>query len=700
VRTKLAHPGRIHLFALLFSLAWAGLVWRLTVIQVVASHKYRQRAQEQHLREVTLPARRGEIVDVHGRLLAADRLLYTVGVHPRLVKDPPVVAALLDSLLGKGSRHWREQIRAHQGFFYAARRQELRTESPAAYELPAGVEMVREYRRTYPRRDIAAQLIGHVGVDGQGMEGLELYYEEQLRGREGRLIQQVDATGAPIPGLEATREDPVDGLRLHLTLDAVIQEVVQEELARGVTFAEAQRGTAVALDPRTGAVLAMASVPAYDLNAPQEYPAELRRNRVVTDPFEPGSVNKIVTFAAALDAGRFTPADTIDGGNGVIQVVGAEIRDTKAHGKMSLGEVLGQSSNVGTIMIAQRIGEARLYRTARDFGYGQPTGIDLPAEEGGVLRKIPEWYGPALESLSIGYGISVTTLQVATAFAALADGGELLRPYVVSAVEDGRGHLHRVGSRQVVRRVMHEETSAILRGFLKEAVTRGTGDLAAVYSLEIAGKTGTARKAGAGGYEAGAYNSSFCGFLPASAPTFLLFVVIDEPAHRYYAREVAAPVFARVVRRLASHPERPLDGLGPVIHQVAEHPDPLVPDLRRRPADEAARELTRRGLKVRLVGRGPLVLAQEPEPLSPARPGQVVLLRLEEPAVGETAATVPDLRGRTLREAAAEASALGLTLNAWGSGVVYAQDPPPGRRVSEGSTLSVRARRPGPGAGR
>jgi membrane peptidoglycan carboxypeptidase len=407
-----------------------------------------------------------------------------------------------------------------------------------------------------------------------------------------------------------------------------------------------------------------------------------------------------VTFAAALDAGRFTPADTIDGGNGVIQVVGAEIRDTKAHGRMSLGEVLGLSSNVGTIMIAQRIGEARLYRTARDFGYGQPTGIDLPAEEEGVLRKIPEWYGPALESLSIGYGISVTPLQVATAFAALANGGELLRPFLVAAVEDGRGHLHRIGSRQVIRRVMHEETSAILRGFLKEAVVHGTGDLAAVGGLEIAGKTGTARKAGIGGYEAGAYNSSFCGFFPASAPSFLLFVMIDEPARRYYAREVAAPVFARVVRRLASHPERPLDGFGPVIHEVAERPDPLVPDLRQRPADEAVRELTRRGLKVRLVGRGPLVLSQEPEPLSSARPGDVVLLRLEESVEPEAETTVPDLRGLSLREAAAEASALGLILSVEGSGLIYLQDPPAGHRVAPGTTLSVRARQPGPGVDR
>jgi cell division protein FtsI (penicillin-binding protein 3) len=699
VRVLFPHPGRIRLFALLFALVWAGLVWRLLDIQVLQSRRYRERAQEQHLREVTLPSRRGEIVDTHGRLLAADRLLHTVGIHPRLVKEPATVAALLDTLLGNGPRHWRSQIESHSGFFYVARRQELLREPPAPHRLPAGVEIVTEYRRTYPRRELAAQLIGHVGVDGEGMEGLERQYEEFLRGQPGRLIHQVDATGAPIPGLGETREEPMDGLRLHLTLDAVIQEVVQEELTRGVAFSEAKGGTAVALDPRTGAVLAMANVPSYDPNRPETTAASERRNRAVTDPFEPGSVSKIVTFAAALDAGRFSPADTIDGGNGVIQLVGAEIRDTHAHGRMSLGEVLGQSSNVGTILIAQRIGSNRLYRTARDFGYGQPTGIDLPAEEGGLLRRIPDWYGPALESLSIGYGVSVTALQVAGAFAAVANGGELMQPYVLASVEDARGRERRVGNPRTVRRVMHEETSAILRGFLREAVREGTGDLAAVPGIEVAGKTGTARKAGSAGYEAGAYNSSFCGFLPAEAPTFLLFVVIDEPARRYYAREVSAPVFARVVKRLASHPEHPLNGLGLPVHQVADRPAPVIPDLRRRPAEEAARALTQRGLRVRFVGRGPVVLTQEPAPLSPAEPGQVVLLRLEETETVVDGTTVPDLRGRTLREAVAEASALGLSLNAQGSGVIVSQDPPPGRRVTEGATLSVRARQPGPGAG-
>lgn len=693
------HRGRLRLLVLLLLAAWVGLVYRLTDIQVLRSTYYQERAEEQHHREVVLQPRRGKIVDRRGHLLAGDRLLHTVGVHPRLVQDRDEVADLLTLMVGESRDHWIAEITSHDRFFYVARQVDLATEPPLPYLLPPGLEVVEEYRRAYPRRQLAANVLGYTDVDRKGIEGLELQYEDQLRGRPGRLVQQLDATGAPIPGMEEVREEPLDGMTLRLTLDGVVQEVLEEELAFGIQRSGAKGGVAIVLNPSTGAVLAMANWPTFDPNTPGTVGPEDRRNRAITDSFEPGSVLKVITFTAAFDSGRYTTADTIDGGNGVIQVVDSEIRDTRPRGRMSLGEVLKYSSNVGTVKIARHVGPNMMYRYARGLGFGQASGLDLPGEASGLLRRLPEWRGPALESLSIGYGLSVTALQIAMAYASVCNGGRLLRPYLVGSIQDERGRWHRVGGPQLIRKVMHEETSALLRGFMKEAVASGTGDRAMVAGLEIAGKTGTARKAVAGSYEAGSYISSFCGFLPADDPEFLLLVVVDEPAYPIYAGEVAAPIFARTVRRLMCHTECPLPGLQPSVHQVVDQPAPLVPDLRRWPAAEAGRALSRRGLRVRYVGNGPTVLAQQPEPLTETEEGHVVVLHLDSPTVvhRRPAPLVPDLKGLTLREAAARASALGLVLSVEGSGVVSTQDPPPGREVRPGSTVQVRARAKGQG---
>ncbi len=687
------HRGRLKLMAFLLLAGWAGLVYRLTDIQLLRSGYFSEKAERQYHREVVLQPSRGRIVDRYGRLLAADRLLHTVGVYPRLVEDSDVVAAMLTDLLGEDREYWKAEISAHDRFFYAARQVDLASQPPPSHLLPQGLEVVEEYRRVYPRRQLAANVIGHTGIDGKGLEGLELQYEEVLRGQPGLLVQQIDATGAPIPGMEVLRDEPVDGMTLRLTLDAVIQEVLEEELAFGVAESDARGGLAVALDPRTGAVLAMASWPTYDPNYAEAAEEGSRRNRTITDSFEPGSVLKLVTFTAALEAGGYTLADTIDGGNGVIQVVGSEIKDTRPHGRMSLGEVLQYSSNVGTVKIARHVGPNRMYRYARDLGFGQVSGLDLPGEASGLLRRLPEWRGPALESLSIGYGLSVTALQIASAYAAVCNGGSLLTPFIVESMQDERGRWHDWGGRELVRRVMHKETAELLRGFLKDAVTGGTGDRASVAGLDIAGKTGTARKAVNGSYEAGSYISSFCGFIPADDPQFILLVVVDEPANRYYASEVAAPIFSRTVRRLISHPEYPLKGLQPSVYQVVDRPAPIVPDLRRWPASEAGKALSVRGLRVRFVGKGPTVLSQEPQPLEQAREGQVVVLNLDTPFAPNPGSStlMPDLRGLTLREAAAQVSSLGLILSVEGSGLISRQTPRPGSEVRSGSTVQVHA---------
>jgi len=687
------HSGRLRLMALLFVAGWAICVYRLTDIQLLQGSSYHDRARQQHLQEQVLQSRRGDITDREGRVLAVDRLLHSVGVHSKYVTDAGAVAGALTGLVGGTDEEWLAEIASHDGYFYVARKAYLLEEPPPTHELPGGLEITEVYRRTYPRLQTAASVLGYTGIDGTGLEGLELKYDDILSGRAGHVVQQVDALGAAIPGREGAREEPVQGRDLRLTLDAVIQEVLEEELARGVIESDAAAGIAVALDPETGAVLAMAGWPTFDPNAPDEVDPSQRRNRAITDPFEPGSVLKLVTFTSAIDVGGYTVADTVDGGNGVIQVVGSEIRDEHQRGRMSLGEVLQYSSNVGTVKIARHVGKNRLYRYARDFGFGQATGIDLPGEDPGLLRQLSDWYGPALESLSIGYGVSVTALQIAAAYAATANGGRLLQPRLVDAIRDEKGRWRDAGGAEVIRRVMHEETAHLLRDLLQEAVIAGTGKRAAVPGLQIAGKTGTARKAGPYGYEIGRYISSFCGFLPADDPKFLLLVIIDEPADPYYASDVAAPIFAKTIQRLICHPQDPLKGFRSSIHHVVARPALIVPDLRCWPAAEAGRALNQRGLRMRFVGDGPNVLSQEPEPLSQVEEGVVVVLHLEVPDTPESISQViiPDLEGRSLREAAAEASMLGLLLSAEGSGLVRRQTPAAGTRVNRGASLRVMA---------
>jgi len=335
----------------------------------------------------------------------------------------------------------------------------------------------------------------------------------------------------------------------------------------------------------------------------------------------------------------------------------------------------------------------RMYRYARDLGFGQLSGLDLPGEASGLLRRLPEWRGSALESLSIGYGLSVTALQIASSYAVVCNGGNLLTPFIVESMQDERGRWHDSGGRELIRKVMHKETAALLRGFLKDAVAGGTGNRAAVAGLDIAGKTGTARKAMNGSYEEGSYISSFCGFIPADDPQFILLIVVNEPANRYYASEVAAPIFSRTVQRLMCHPEYPLEGLQPAVYQMVDRPVPIVPDLLRRPASEAGKALSMRGLRVRFMGKGPIVLSQEPQPLEQAREGQVVVLHLDMPFAPDPGSNtiMPDLRGLTLREAAAQVSIHGLVLSIEGSGLIKSQIPRPGSEIRSGSTVQVRA---------
>jgi cell division protein FtsI (penicillin-binding protein 3) len=412
-----------------------------------------------------------------------------------------------------------------------------------------GIYFLEESKRYYPMRNLAAQVLGYAGIDDQGLAGLELTYDEVVTGTPGRrpFLRDARSGAAAFPQPDLTEARP--GRDLYLTLDATIQHIAERELARAVDFYRARRGTVVMLDPWTGAVLAMASYPSFDPNAFERFPPSRRRNPAVQDAYEPGSTFKMVTASAALAANVVDPTDVIDCEMGRVRLPsGITIKDHKPFGLLSFREVIARSSNVGAIKTGLRVGQRRLYEAIEAFGFGATTGIDLPGESRGLLRPLGEIREADVAYLSFGQSLSLTPLQLAVAFGAVANGGTLLRPYVVAGT-GVEGRFEPLPDRpQVQGHPLSPATAREIERLLEAVVEEGGGKAAAVPGYRVAGKTGTAQKAvPGGGYSDSKHVASFVGFAPARNPAVVAVVVIDEPVGQIYGGVVAAPVFSAIV---------------------------------------------------------------------------------------------------------------------------------------------------------
>lgn len=553
---------------------------RLTALQVEGHADYRARADKQHLDKMNLEPPRGTIYDARGRALAVSVEVDSAFADPRMVSrdgDPRATADALAAALDLNADELYARLSRDRGHVWIERQLDPeRAAAVAELNLP-GVRLVKEFKRFYPMNEVAAQVLGFAGVDQRGLEGLEHLYDDMIAGSEGSQTVLRDArrgtAASPLLAGDAARP----GASLHLTLDAAIQHIAERELAAAVEKHDARGGSVVVLDPDTGAILALASAPLIDANRFPEYPLEERRNRPVMDAYEPGSTFKMVTAAAALTANVLDPSDELDCQMGAITLHGVRIRDHKSFGTLTFREVIAKSSNVGTIKTGLRVGDRRLYDTIRDFGFGSPTGVDLPAESAGGLAGFAAWERWPLTKayVSFGQGVAVTPLQLASAFGAVANGGELLRPYVVAAVgepaeeegdslgndalaadvrfaNEGRvnGPNHGpVRAREVVARPITSATARELERMLEGVVEAGTGRRAAVPGYAVAGKTGTAQKAGDGGYSARNFVASFAGFVPARRPRLVIAVAVDEPWPDYHGGSVAAPVFSAIAEQ-------------------------------------------------------------------------------------------------------------------------------------------------------
>jgi cell division protein FtsI/penicillin-binding protein 2 len=658
------------LVALGVILFWAvGLEARFVFLQVVSHDEFVARARQQQQNVFEPEASRGDILDRNGEVLAYSVESHRVIAYPSRAKEPEKDAATICAALGDCTAPEQAKLAANLkggGQYLVVRNP--RFVSPAASlrlqaliskrkadRLPAIVSLNAESRRYYPKFDLAAHVLGFVGNEGHGAEGIEARYDKVIAGEKGRVFVQVDGRGGREISTRVERA-PTAGANLELTIDLRLQHIAERELAAAVKAVGADGGSVVIMDPFTGEILAEASYPTFNPNLYWEEPDEKRRNRVVSDTYEPGSTFKIVTASAALNEGFFKTTDLIDTNPGVIRIPGRSkpIDEAKGHnyGVLSFENVLIKSSNIGAIKIGQRIGSERLMQYVRRFGFGQALAPDLSGQSRGQVQsgQVSE---SALASISMGYEIGVTPLQVAAAASVVANGGLLVEPHILRAVtRDGRRETIQP---KVLRRVITPETAVTMTALMEGVAERGTAKGAALTRYQVAGKTGTAAKVVNGRYSDTDYNVSFVGFVPSRQPALTILVVIDTPRKGpAYGGTVAAPVFKRIA-------EAALQQLGvqPSINPAA----PIV------------------------------ATAHTLIPESPARTGAPTITQIGGRPV------MPDMRGLGLRQALRVANSLGLTMSFEGDGVVTTQSPSPGEIVEPGSTGVLRLRRQPPADG-
>ncbi|MDN5346808.1 MAG: hypothetical protein PWP65_372 [Clostridia bacterium] len=677
----------------LLSLGLLIVAFRLVWLQFVRGDELRQMALENRLNEVPVMPQRGIIYDRNRRELAISIATDYIGAFPPEVKRSgreKEIAAQLAAILNLPEDKVLEKITRNTGFEFVARKVEFQqAQKIKDLKLP-GIEVVPENRRYYPNGPLAAHVLGFAGSDNQGLEGLEVMYEKELRGVPGKIVMEFDAIGHEIPQAVHRYIPPQNGYSLVLTLDENIQFIAERELDNiAASPTKPRKASILIMDPNTGEILAMASRPAFDPNKYDVYPPEIWGNPLVRDTYEPGSTFKIITTAAALEEGVVRPEERFYC-PGYIKVAGEMLRCWTfplGHGSETFAEGVKNSCNPVFITLALRLEEKKpglFYDYIEAFGFGRPTGIDLTGEATGLMISRQELKPINIATIGMGQGIAVTPIQLATAAAAIANGGKLIRPHLVKEVLDAEGEVVRRYEPEVVRRVISPATARKVAELLEGVVAEGTGRNAYIPGYRVGGKTGTAQKPGPGGYQPGKYVASFLGFAPVNNPRLLGLVVIDEPqGYPYYGGTVAAPIFQKVMADALRYLEVPPQ----YDAKKEENKVPVtVPNVVGKSLDEAREELQKLGLVARPEGEGTVVVAQTPKAGAIVPPGTKVILYLQG---NNSRPLVPDITGLRLPEAAEVLEAYGLRLVPQGTGKAAEQQPVPGTRVSPGAQVKV-----------
>lgn len=683
-------------FCIFFSIILLDI--RLIWLQLVKGNWYQQEALRNRIREIAVEPKRGVIYDRNGNELAISinvDAVYAVPAEVRKSGKTAEVAREVARILGMKEKDVYELITQNQHSVWIkyqvdpGQARELRSR-----RLP-GIGVISKPKRFYPKNNLASHVLGIAGAYNQGLEGIEVQYDKELSGINGRLLVEYDAAGREIPGSAHKYIEPQQGLSLVLTIDQTIQYIAERELDKIMQERHPKSASIIVMDPQTGEILAMANRPDFDPNDYQKFPASARRNKAIADTYEPGSTFKIVTLSAALQEGvvnsnsRFYDPGFIKVGSEYVHCWLPE-----GHGSESLAEVVQNSCNPGFVSMGLRLGKEKFYKYLKAFGFGEPFGIDLPGEAGGIIVPEKDAKPIDLACMSIGQANSVTPLQMVAAMAVVANGGKLIRPHVVKEMKNSKGEVVKRFRPQILRQVISPETAREVRNYLEQVVSRGTGRNAYIAGYSVGGKTGTAQKPDPhGGYSTTEHVASFLGFAPVDSPRLVALVVVDSPqGYPYYGGTVAAPVFREVVRDSLRY-------LGvPLRYQQEEaklqEDMTVVPSVVNLPVDQAEKLLKEAGLEAEKVGSGKIVYTQMPLDGLKVKKGSKVILNLNMTKQTSGERIVPDLKGKSLRDAAEILGLMNLILVPEGepvaTGTAVEQNPPPGTRVSAGSSVRVK----------
>jgi len=668
-------PGRV-LFVAAFIGFWMLIVcFRLIHLQFSQHEGLANRARQQQQNTVETSPQRGELLDRQERQLARSVQTVSLFLDPDGIDDATLdrnaqqIAQSLGLKQAELAKQFREAHAEKKRFVWIARRLDADLGNKiVAMNLP-GIHAQLEPKRYYPNGSLAAHILGYVGLDGQGLGGVEQFYNKKIAGEAGQLFLERDANGKSYESYEIASKP---GQSVVLTIDQSIQYQAEQALQAAVQRSRAKSGTVIVLDPRNGEILALANAPTFDPNRVADAKAETRSNWALQNIYEPGSTFKIVAFAAALEKKLARIDERIDCQMGAITVAGRVVRDHTAFGTLTIPEALAKSSNVAAIKLGIRVGDPTMYDYIKRFGFGSRTGIELPGETAGLLRKVERWQPSSIGSIAIGQEIGVTPVQMVAAFGALANDGVRITPHLIREVRNAEGTVvYRAQPEQ--RRVINAETAIALRGMLEGVTLRGTAKAAQLDGYSAAGKTGTAQKIDpkTRAYSATKHVASFVGFAPVSNPQVAIIVVVDEPAGAYHGGDVAAPIFREVAElilpTLGVMPDIEVKSVPELVAKVNDDPERAA-KLRE---EQAQSEQERKATMPTVDSNG-------------GRSGEVVYA-----AATKKAMLMPDLRGRSVRDVARTCAQLGLQVEARGEGRVLKQSPEAGTEVSTGQLVYV-----------
>ncbi|MGH9376060.1 MAG: penicillin-binding transpeptidase domain-containing protein [Terriglobia bacterium] len=659
------------LLAAAFTFWMLVIVARLYDLQVISYVEWLARAQGQQQRTIELAPQRGTLYDREMHPLAMSLPVDSIYAVPSHMQNPDQTARLLAGSLGLEARDLEGRFEAFRSFCWVKRKVTAEESARVRALNLKGIYFQKEVKRFYPMGGLAAAVVGYVGMDDRGLAGLEYSLNSQIEGRPGHALVMEDARRRTFE----SRTDPGQpGMNVEMTIDAGIQYIAKRALDDAVAKWKAAGGVAVVQDPITGDILAMASSPSFDPNHYERSSPKSRKDRGISWIYEPGSTFKLITVSAALESGLARPSDVINCQMGGIVLAGHTIHDHERFGDLTVSQILAYSSDVGAIKLALRLGETRFYDAMREFGFGEKTGVALPGEERGLLMPPDRWSGISIGEMAMGQGISVTPLQLVDAYSAIANGGTLIQPQIIKRIF--RGAIQVPLPPSLRRMVVSPSTAAAMRQMLEGVVLTGTGKAAQLDGYSAAGKTGTAQKVDANGrYSKRHYVASFIGFAPVSHPAVTVLVAVDTPVGGIYGAEVAAPAWKQIAQLT-------LDYLN------VRHDQPLTS-----PALLMAKKHS--------LSMGTTAVAESPGLLGPVSAGSVVANAdpasfASPPANSETVVlsagpmvNVPDFSGLDERRVAGECQSLGLDLGMAGSGLATQQNPAPGAKVPEGSSVEV-----------